>query len=992
MKNSVFWKAALRQPVRTLLLCVLLGLLAFASVSRGVEYLTVSGAIDRAENSYRAIGTLHSEENPDADGTEAAALLRESGHVVTENYARSVPAMLDNCYNADTDGAFDVFTKPDGTKGVGVYDVLFSGVFLSSVQVGEEWMLMVQADSVLMGFPEYIQPGDVVRVYAPHQPEGLDPNQRILLRVYYYGLRNTSAALEDAEQYMNLASLPGGQDFLPLDDGEEIDLDAPNFQGIREQMQLLENQLRSVSLNGTADMSALPSTQPSAQQHYLSEGRWLNAEDTRKQNPVCVIPKILADARGIQVGDSLPVTCRKLPTGNLYGYSLPEADPEEVLQAETEPLSLTVVGIYDSASSNAGHLTVYGNVIYVPETCLPEGYTMEEPYLYANYYSFVLDSIRNQAEFTETYGPKLEEMGLTLEFVENGGQNFLLSVGPMQQSALTGALVFGGQFLLVTVCVAFLYLWQRRREFAILRALGVPRKKVVRSSLPPFLLPGCAGILLGGLAGWFWAEGQVSEIMALLPADGNLEPVKNSPRQMALFLLAGLVFLILAACLVAVLFSRRPVLEQMQGGAAPKQKAALKEEAPAVLEGSSFAVLAETPCYPAKKGRKALLAMSVRMSWRSVARSLLTLLVAAAFLLALGMMDRAAVQSQSEIDRLYLTTPVELQILRQNSSSTVGGGGYGDGFIRPKAVNAVLESGFVESAVLHAEADCPGIYQEDGETLIAPYAILHGWNMVPPEVNITYGSGWSEESFPKEFEYGEEIPVFLPAEWRDQAGLRDRQTILLQDFNGRERKEAVIAVWHDGGVGEGIFLPLSALQQLTRGDLAYSQADFQLAPEKNRELDTLRETLKPLENDGTAGLLSLRFQIWDDELRQSIKPLEQKLQIIRVLLPVTFAAAALIGAGLGVFFCFLHIKNAAILRVLGVSRKNTAWVLILSGMLAVLAGCLVGIVLATVLAPEGMGGSLLGTALYLAGSLMGWTAGAVLTTKRRPLELLQAKE
>ena len=168
MKNSVFWKAALRQPVRTLLLCVLLGLLAFASVSRGVEYLTVSGAIDRAENSYRAIGTLHSEENPDADGTEAAALLRESGHVVTENYARSVPAMLDNCYNADTDGAFDVFTKPDGTKGVGVYDVLFSGVFLSSVQVGEEWMLMVQADSVLMGFPEYIQPGDVVRVYAPH--------------------------------------------------------------------------------------------------------------------------------------------------------------------------------------------------------------------------------------------------------------------------------------------------------------------------------------------------------------------------------------------------------------------------------------------------------------------------------------------------------------------------------------------------------------------------------------------------------------------------------------------------------------------------------------------------------------------------------------------------------------------------------------------------------------------------------------------------------
>lgn len=136
----------------------------------------------------------------------------------------------------------------------------------------------------------------------------------------------------------------------------------------------------------------------------------------------------------------------------------------------------------------------------------------------------------------------------------------------------------------------------------------------------------------------------------------------------------------------------------------------------------------------------------------------------------------------------------------------------------------------------------------------------------------------------------------------------------------------------------------------------------------------------------------LRFQIWDVELRQNIQPLEKNLQIIRVLLPVTYAAAALISAGLAVFLSFLQLKNAAILRVLGVSRRNTARVLVLSGMLAVITGCLVGVIATAVLTPEGIVGSQLGVALYLAGSLIRAVLGAVLVTRQRPLELLQTKE
>ncbi|HHY35335.1 MAG TPA: hypothetical protein GX510_06875, partial [Firmicutes bacterium] len=57
MRKNVCLKSALRQPARTLVLVLLIGLISFAFVSKVAEYLVVNRETDRLAGYYRSIGT-----------------------------------------------------------------------------------------------------------------------------------------------------------------------------------------------------------------------------------------------------------------------------------------------------------------------------------------------------------------------------------------------------------------------------------------------------------------------------------------------------------------------------------------------------------------------------------------------------------------------------------------------------------------------------------------------------------------------------------------------------------------------------------------------------------------------------------------------------------------------------------------------------------------------------------------------------------------------
>ena len=59
MRRNVCLKSTLRQPVRPLVLVLLIGAISFAFGARAVEYLVVNRETDRLAGYYRSIGSLN---------------------------------------------------------------------------------------------------------------------------------------------------------------------------------------------------------------------------------------------------------------------------------------------------------------------------------------------------------------------------------------------------------------------------------------------------------------------------------------------------------------------------------------------------------------------------------------------------------------------------------------------------------------------------------------------------------------------------------------------------------------------------------------------------------------------------------------------------------------------------------------------------------------------------------------------------------------------
>ncbi|MCL2409530.1 MAG: hypothetical protein FWC96_07965 [Oscillospiraceae bacterium] len=108
MFKNIFLKSALRQPIRSILLALLVGIAAFAFVARVVEYMVVTGEIARIEERYRSVGFLqHPDFVPtpprlgqillpevDVNAYPAAGIIDQNPHVLFGDRRRFVQGEL----------------------------------------------------------------------------------------------------------------------------------------------------------------------------------------------------------------------------------------------------------------------------------------------------------------------------------------------------------------------------------------------------------------------------------------------------------------------------------------------------------------------------------------------------------------------------------------------------------------------------------------------------------------------------------------------------------------------------------------------------------------------------------------------------------------------------------------------------------------------------------------------------------------------------------
>ena len=578
MGKNINVKSTARQPLRMLLLFGLLGLISFAFVSRAVEYLIVQRETDRLGTYYRAIGSLEplDSNNYMIDVSEAADLISQSSYVAYADIRQIATGELTSIYNADVEGALNVYLGEPYSKRIGNTDILVYGEVTSKNDVSDSggyFTISFMVDRVVTGYPEYVAENQSVQVFFGGESgvfDAMEEGHRYFFRAMYDYAGFGQGDWRNARYRMTLIPLyEDGPWFLEAAPGEEVNLDDPDLARLKQEVAFLQVNQHAVAVFGTSDMSAMQTVQESAQYYYLSEGRWLNHEDEVAGNSVCVVHQDFAEMRDLSLGDEITVTLRPI---KLYfdGYITGEEDWENWQSYPTHELTCQIVGLYGLTLDGS----MYNTKIFIPNSSLPTEFAyQDEAGLYFTNFSFVLNSTQDQDAFLLEYQEIVTEQGLMIRFEENNSQAFWAAVVPLEQGVRINVAVFGGVLIVALLLVVFIYLLQRRRDFAILRALGVPRGKAIRQMLLPITLIGMAGIFGGGWASWRYALGKAEETLSALPTPAGVE-LSVMLNELWLVGLCGaiLVLLMIIVLIGALIIAHRPVLELLQGRSTRKRR------------------------------------------------------------------------------------------------------------------------------------------------------------------------------------------------------------------------------------------------------------------------------------------------------------------------------------------------------------------------------------------------------------------------------------
>ena len=581
MKKTVFFRSTVRQPVRSLFILLLVGVITFAFATRVGEYLLISQEQEQLTQYYRSIGYLN-RSGQDAYGynwteipDEVIAYLEQSPYVAYIDQRQYTSGVIDGVYNNVAVPSYSLFLKFGYAAEVNADDVFFYGTYNGSIGGGQ---YMFTVDEVLSGLPEYVSQGK--NIYLCIDTETFDGEYPQLTGGKRYLLRGCADSWQHGYiltfTWKWLSSdLPW---FLPAE--SDIDLSLPEYAQFVSEMRQSHDNACSVAVTATADMTDIPriqlqpnETDANGYHYYLADGRWLNYEDNLAGNRVVVIYAGLANARGLSIGDTITITLRNLfdsdRNGSNYyrsfGYQteLYPVGQEEAVPTQTE--TFEIVGIYDESITGTDNGR---DPIYIPLSVFPASFasavTGDDP----DVCSIVLTSSEYEEVFQETALADLAAMGYTITFAETNYDNFKNATDGIGTAAQSNAVIFAVILAVCFLLACFVYFRFRRRDLAISRALGVPVGTCVTASALPLVLMGCVGIVGGSMLAWNYAQTNADSLLSALveAAEGEAAAVTLSMTTLAVLDLILIAVLLVLALIFALVTARRPVLSQLQGG------------------------------------------------------------------------------------------------------------------------------------------------------------------------------------------------------------------------------------------------------------------------------------------------------------------------------------------------------------------------------------------------------------------------------------------
>ena len=342
--------------------------------------------------------------------------------------------------------------------------------------------------------------------------------------------------------------------FTDITDLPEDWLEQDAFADLRELIRVTNDDVHTFDIVYGNDMAA--QRRVTDGRIICHEGRFITPADAGQ--PVCVVNTDVLEAYGLKVGDTI--------TLNLGNYLSEQYAPLGAVAVNRERQStayttrtFTIIGSWrDLNEGNHTYRDLYwcwsNNAIFVPSSFLPECRNAEDHEFKPSEVSFVVGNAEEIDAFVKDSVPQLEAMGLTYSFSDGGWLQVGEDLMQSRSLALVKLLIFSAAALFALILTVWLFIGRKKREYGILRALGMPKGEASNRLLMPFLLLGILAAVLGLAAAQIVTARQLA--------------AEHAPAPFGLFLLGALVLLVLLAimALVGILIIRRKsILALIQG-------------------------------------------------------------------------------------------------------------------------------------------------------------------------------------------------------------------------------------------------------------------------------------------------------------------------------------------------------------------------------------------------------------------------------------------
>ncbi|MBQ8025371.1 MAG: type II toxin-antitoxin system mRNA interferase toxin, RelE/StbE family [Oscillospiraceae bacterium] len=861
-------------------------------------------------------------------------------------------------------------------------------------------------------------PAKLAKEYGLEYQQNMVPGNRYAMLVRYEPITPENEEREGQSPAETLVLGDKNWDVPQITDvtgAPENYLEMEAYADLRQAAQILTADARTFDVVYTYDMNAIESFAQGTL--HIVEGRRIERADTDAGRNVCVISFDLAQKYGLQVGDTLDLTLNTVPLTQNGAIGAIAADPARFAPSD-HPTTLEIVGVYgdeiyaDRASKPFWSYTA--STVFVPKSLLPfaESSRPEHEFSPAEF-SFVVEDPEQIVTFTQTALAIADEEGLRLRYDTGNWNTVMESFRGTRTASLIRVAVLGLATAFSLLLAVYLFISRKRKDYAVMRALGTTAPAAARGLLIPFGTVTGAAVLLGCGGGMTYLKRTLAKNRALAVIEGADLTV---PGWIVPTCLAAL--LAVAVALTALLLGRmakQSPLELLQDRTARRAPKTLRVTSRELTEAQEQ--MERSVSLPRKMtGTGKHTGFAARYVWRHIRRaglkSALALVLAALLLGAVGQLNLV----RQGYERMVNDTVITAKFI---SSGTVYD--VETGLVEPGYVEDYYYKGVNLGDIypMELQPDSPYVRPNAANVRIVTTNDLAKAFEDRKDVTVTFAEGYDESVLNRPGElillspaamerYGVEPGSQVKVAANDR--LYIRCNLALQKAPPREGlsyTERLTSVWDEVLA----YMEESTVVYTVIGtvDTKDPEEYLAVAPVSNNKISPIYWGSRlavldayltgPEHVDQVREYLRQKFPNAANKYNldaAKVEGLQRTVYILKTIYPMVLAAALVIGGFLAALAIVQSAKEAAILRILGTTRRRTRAMLSSEQIVLAAAGLLLGAGALLIW----RGAQLLGISRQLAlfGGLYLITVAAaaivcaVLVTRRSVLELLQTKE